>query len=65
MKKAKHRCTLCGRELGMSYRKLILRDAEERGHSTQLFTVGEMDICDECKVRFDDFMERCRLSAEE
>lgn len=65
MRKEKARCSLCGRELGESYKKLILRDVEVRGNSKQLFTLGEMDICGGCKSRFDDFVERCRLSADE
>lgn len=65
MRKEKARCSLCGRELGESYKKLILRDVEVRGNSKQLFTLGEMDICGGCKGRFDDFVERCRLSADE
>lgn len=66
MRKAKKPvCSLCGRELGDNYKKIILRDVEVRGNSKQLFTLGEMDICGGCKDRFDDFMERCRLSADE
>ena len=61
----KARCGLCGRELGASFKKIILRDVEVRGNSQQLFTLGEIDICGGCKDRFDDFQERCRLSADE
>lgn len=64
-KSSKRRCGLCGRETGESFRRIIIRDAEERGNSIQLFAVGEQDICAGCWERFGDFVERCRLSAEE
>ena len=64
-KSRKPQCDLCGRELGSNFKKIILRDVETRGNSQQMFTLGEMNICEGCKDRFDDFQERCRLSADE
>lgn len=31
-------CTLCGKPLGKAWKKLIVREAEERRHSIQLYT---------------------------
>lgn len=79
-KDKKARCSLCGRELGKSFKKIIVREkvnwlegpreaglghVEVRGSSQQLFTLCNMDLCAGCMDRFDDFQERCRLSADE
>lgn len=66
MKKARTpACSLCGRELGGEYKKIILRQAANRGKCVQICTVGEADMCRACEERFLDFQERCRLSADE
>ena len=66
MRKAdKNRCSLCGRELGKSFKRIVVRDAEVRSSSLQLYTLVDMDACEGCMGRFLDFQEQCRLSADE
>lgn len=57
-------CTLCGKPLGKAWKKLIVREAEERRRSIQLYTQKDWDICEACEERFEDFVERCREAAD-
>lgn len=53
------KCSLCGKQLGRTWKKIIVRDAEERQRSIQLCTQRAWDICDDCDERFERFVKEC------
>lgn len=52
------KCSVCKKQLGPTWKKIIVRDAEERQRSIQLCTQKTWDVCKDCETQIEQIVKK-------
>lgn len=58
-------CYLCGKGLGDQWARLLVNEVHKTKNTVGHYAVSEINLCEECRGRVNDALERIRADAME